>query len=224
MVVCTALDRAGVTAVLTGGSAATYYAPEAYQSSDIDFVAVRFGNTRTREAVDYQPGAIGFRVDRDCYRHPDSPYPIEFPPGPLAVGREFLSNWRTVRSAKGILHPTDSVKDRLAAFIHWHDRSGLSQALAVARAHPGEIDPCFAVWLSGIAAEGELAQDGEEAKTNSRTPRGRERLRSFIGALSPGTRPPARSAYHQCFEAGETGGGSLGQPLRYGPRLRRNLL
>lgn len=45
MAVCSALDRAGITAVLTGGSAATYYAPEAYQSSDIDFVAVRFGRT-----------------------------------------------------------------------------------------------------------------------------------------------------------------------------------
>jgi len=29
---CTALDRAGEVAVLCGGSAATYYAPEAYQS------------------------------------------------------------------------------------------------------------------------------------------------------------------------------------------------
>jgi hypothetical protein len=85
--VCTALDRTGVTAVLTGGSAATYYAPEAYQSSDIDFVAVRFGTTHPREAVDRQLGAIGIRVDKDCYRHPESPYPIEFPPGPLAVGR-----------------------------------------------------------------------------------------------------------------------------------------
>jgi hypothetical protein len=36
--VCTALDRDGITAVLTGGSAATFYAPEAYQSEDADFV------------------------------------------------------------------------------------------------------------------------------------------------------------------------------------------
>ncbi len=36
--VCTALEAAGTTAVLTGGSAATFYAPEAYQSVDIDFV------------------------------------------------------------------------------------------------------------------------------------------------------------------------------------------
>lgn len=54
--VCSALDRTGITAVLTGGSAATYYAPEAYQSSDIDFVAVRFGPT--------QPGSRGASTGR----------------------------------------------------------------------------------------------------------------------------------------------------------------
>lgn len=151
--VCSALDRTGITAVLTGGSAATYYAPEAYQSSDIDFVAVRFGRTRNREAVERQLGALGFHVDRDCYRHPESPYPIEFPPGPLAVGREFITSWRTVQTAAGILHvlhPTDSIKDRLAAFIHWNDRSGLSQALAVAKALPREIDlASIEVWAVG---------------------------------------------------------------------------
>ena len=36
--VCTALARAGVTAVLSGGGAATFYAPEAIQSYDLDFI------------------------------------------------------------------------------------------------------------------------------------------------------------------------------------------
>lgn len=141
--VCSALNQAGVTAVLTGGSAATFYAPEAYQSLDIDFVAVRFGSTRGRTIVAEHLQAIGFRPDKNCYRHALSPYPIEFPPGPLAVGREILTGWKTVRFAVGILHvlsPTDSVKDRLAAFIHWNDRAGLSQALAVAKAVPNEFD------------------------------------------------------------------------------------
>src|SRR5581483_1015680 len=35
---CTALARAGETAVLCGGSAASYYVPEVYRSLDIDFV------------------------------------------------------------------------------------------------------------------------------------------------------------------------------------------
>jgi len=36
--VCTALDHAGERALLVGGSAATFYAPDAYQSSDCDFI------------------------------------------------------------------------------------------------------------------------------------------------------------------------------------------
>ena len=161
MAVCTALDHAGVTAVLTGGSAATCYAPEAYQSSDIDFIAVRFGGTTSRGAVDSQLAAIGFRRAVDCYRHPESPYPIEFPPGPLAVGRELLTSWRTIREGDGILHilhPTDSVKDRLAAFIHWNDRAGLSQALAVARAQSGEIDVLsIEAWAEGEGGRAKFA-------------------------------------------------------------------
>ena len=38
LIVCTALERVGQTAILTGGGAATFYAPEAYQSRDLDFV------------------------------------------------------------------------------------------------------------------------------------------------------------------------------------------
>ena len=36
--VCSALDGVGVTAVLTGGSAATIYAPDAIQSFDLDLI------------------------------------------------------------------------------------------------------------------------------------------------------------------------------------------
>lgn len=35
----TVLDRAGVVAVLTGGSAATFYAAHSYQSHDLDFAS-----------------------------------------------------------------------------------------------------------------------------------------------------------------------------------------
>jgi hypothetical protein len=131
--VCTALDRVGVTAVLTGGSAATYYAPAAYQSVDIDFVAVVF-ETEDPEDVEREFASLGYRLERDHYRHESSPFPLEFPAGPLAVGGDLVREWSTERTADGVLHvlrPTDCCKDRLAAFFHWNDRSGLAQALAV---------------------------------------------------------------------------------------------
>lgn len=152
--VCTALDEIGVTVVLTGGSAATYYAPGAYQSNDIDYVVVEFqaGNT---EQAERRLADLGFRRQRDHYSHDTSPYPIEFPPGPLAVGRELLTHWRTERRSRTVLYvltPTDCCKDRLAAFIHWNDRSGLEQAIAVAQAVRDEIE--FADLAAWADAEG----------------------------------------------------------------------
>src|SRR5690606_901155 len=55
--VCTALDRAGTKAVLTGGSAATYYAPDAYQSGDLDFVIAFHGADAAEPAL----LALGYR-------------------------------------------------------------------------------------------------------------------------------------------------------------------
>jgi hypothetical protein len=74
--VCTALDRVGEHAVLCGGSAATYYAPEVYQSRDLDFV-LRFG-ARTRE-VDEALRPLGYlRAPERFYQHATIPYTVEF--------------------------------------------------------------------------------------------------------------------------------------------------
>lgn len=129
----TALDRVGITAVLTGGSAATFYAPDAYQSRDLDFVITLHGTGG--EAV---LRGLGYRRDVDCYVHPASPFPLEFPPGPLMVGDDHIARWNTARREVDelvhVLTPTDSCRDRLAAFLFWNDFSGLEQALAVRRA------------------------------------------------------------------------------------------
>jgi hypothetical protein len=65
--VCTALDRAGERALLVGGSAATYYAPQAYQSSDCDFILL-FG--ADPKSVIAALAAIGFiRAPEGYFRH-----------------------------------------------------------------------------------------------------------------------------------------------------------
>ena len=132
----------GVTAVLTGGSAATYYAPEAYQSADIDFVVVVF-EAEDPDNVEHELETLGYRRKRDHYRHESNPYSIEFPAGPLAVGGDLIREWRTEQIPGGILHvldPTDCCKDRLAAFFHWNDRAGLTQALAVYAVEGEQVD------------------------------------------------------------------------------------
>lgn len=143
--VCTALDRVGTRAVLTGGSAATYYAPDAYQSDDLDFV-IAFSAGEGQQAL----FDLGYERVGDFYRHPDSPFPLEFPPGPLAVGDDRIESWHTARRDGEVLYvlsPTDSCRDRLAALLFWTDYSGLEQALAVCRATWEDIDlPAIADW------------------------------------------------------------------------------
>lgn len=138
--VCTVLDRVGVTAVLTGGGAATLYAPAAIQSFDLDFVLEVYSDENS-------PGRaleeLGFRREGHDYRHRASRFQLEFPVGPLAIGDERIARWNTLRDGSGLLHvitATDSCRDRLAAFLHFQDRSALDQACAVYAAAKKQID------------------------------------------------------------------------------------
>ena len=138
--VCTALDRAGVEAVLTGGSAATFYAPDAYQSRDLDFILFSGDPTGAAEEALL---ALGYRRAGNHYEHRDNPLLLEFPPGPLAVGGDIIENFSVLQDETRVLRvltPTDCCKDRLAAFFHWSDRGALEQALAVALACTDRID------------------------------------------------------------------------------------
>ena len=135
---CTALDRAGYQAVLTGGSAATYYAPNAYQSYDVDFVITLRG-----EGGEDVLASLGYRRKGNYYVHHDAPFPLEFPKGPLAVGEDLIKSWTTVEREGEVLHvlsPTDCCRDRLASFLFWNDFAGLEQAIAVFHARSSEVD------------------------------------------------------------------------------------
>ena len=85
--VCTELAHVGTVAVLTGGSAATYYAPEAYQSQDADFV-ITFSSDAERAAVTLRD--LGYRELGGTYKHDRNIFTLEFPPGPLAIGNDSL--------------------------------------------------------------------------------------------------------------------------------------
>ena len=59
------------------------------------------------------------------------------------IGDEIITRWITSQREHELLHvlsPTDSARDRLAAFLHWNDFSALEQALAVCAAQRREID------------------------------------------------------------------------------------
>jgi hypothetical protein len=128
-----ALARARIRAVLTGGACATIYSDGAYTSHDLDFV---LQSRVTQSALDDALATAGFNRVGDRYEHPRSPFWLEFPPGPLGIGGD--ADVRPVRIRLGAttllaLSPTDSCRDRLAAFYHWNDRQSLAAAIAIAR-------------------------------------------------------------------------------------------
>jgi hypothetical protein len=54
------------------------------------------------------------------------------------VGNEHVEHIESIATEHGpilVLSPTDSVKDRLAAFFHWNDRQGLDQARMIVAKH-----------------------------------------------------------------------------------------
>ena len=131
-IVSEALEDAGIVAVLSGGAAVSIYTNNRYQSQDLDFVT---SESMSRLAAALAP--LGFQKGDDRYfRHPNSEFYVEFPPGPPAVGNTIITEWTRLETAFGaiqILSPTQMVMDRLAAFIHWNDPQALDQAVLVAR-------------------------------------------------------------------------------------------
>lgn len=129
-IVCAALDRKGTTAVLTGGGAATIYSAEAYKSRDLDFV-LSFDSPRAAAPLT----ELGFTLDGSTYTHPNTPFTLDFPPGPLTIGSDVVTAWDTLNEDNRVLHiikPTDSVLDRFVAYVHWNELASLEIAAKVA--------------------------------------------------------------------------------------------
>ncbi len=125
------LRRRGIEVVLTGGSCVTIYSHNAYVSADLDFIDNSF--TR-RKKLKEAMAEIGFVEERRYFRHPEVELLVEFPAGPLSVGREPVKEIVVLEYDTGnlaIISPTDCVKDRLAAYYHWGDRQSLKQAVLV---------------------------------------------------------------------------------------------
>jgi hypothetical protein len=134
LAVATALEKAGARAVLTGGACAAIHTAGAYESEDLDFL---LESVPSQARLDEAMSSVGFSRRRDQYFHSGTRFFVEFPPGPLGIGRDLAI--RPVRKRIGrrgrgiaILSATDSCRDRLAAFYHWNDRQSLEAAVRIA--------------------------------------------------------------------------------------------
>jgi hypothetical protein len=130
----------GINLVLSGGAAVSIYSSGRYVSLDLDMVnvySVRFSLIRMAMQE------IGFEERARCFKHPDSQFFVEFPPGPLTIGDEPVRQINSIELPTGtlkVISPTDSVKDRLAAYYHWGDRQSLEQAILVSEESDIDLD------------------------------------------------------------------------------------
>jgi len=131
--VCHKLNEKDIDAVLVGGSCVSIYTKNKYVSYDLDFVS-----HATLKDLAAALNDLGFK--RESSRHfvrTDCTYFIEFVAPPLSIGRERVKKEEVIKTPFGnisLLSPTDSVKDRLAAYYHWNDPQALEQAVMVAKA------------------------------------------------------------------------------------------
>ena len=123
----------GIDSILVGGACVSIYTKNKYESFDLDFVT-----HATIKEVSSVLAELGFKRDKSRhFIHPECPFFIEFVAPPAAVGNEPLKGENTLKTSSGtlvLMTPTDSVKDRLAAYYYWNDPQALEQALMVAEA------------------------------------------------------------------------------------------
>jgi hypothetical protein len=174
-----ALADHGIRAVLTGGACASIHSNGSYVSEDVDFVLE--GRVQLAR-LDQAMASVGFEREANRYVHPLTSFWVEFPRGPLALGADLdvtpvLLDGRKARVLA--LSPSDSCRDRLAAFYHWNDRQSLDVAVKIAARHPVDLVG-IRRWSEG---EGQLARFGEFL---------RERARRAARSAGAGKRPRAR--------------------------------
>ncbi|KAA0228136.1 MAG: hypothetical protein AKCLJLPJ_00987 [Fimbriimonadales bacterium] len=154
--VCTALMRGGVKVVLTGGSAASIYAPEVYQSRDADFLTYAMKSPSNLMTV---LSGLGFEQSGGFFIHTAVPTTLDFLDEEIRIGSDVVERYETLEEdglTLYILTPTDCVRDRLASFFWFHDRSALVAACGVSAARSRDVD------LAEIAEWAE--REGETAK------------------------------------------------------------
>jgi len=134
------LEENGIHAVLSGGTAVSYFTENRYSSYDIDLVNQY---SVSRKKIQFVMERLGFLETGRYFTYPETQFFIEFPPGPVTVGVEPVRKIEVIEMHTGVLHiisSTDSVKDRLAAYYHWGDEQCLYQAALIRQATAIDLD------------------------------------------------------------------------------------
>ncbi len=138
--ICQKLLDIDIKTTLSGGFCVEIYSFGEYTSMDIDLVdqSIYRHNEIKKKMLE-----LGFSEQGKHFRHPDMEYTVEFPASPLAIGQELIKEISEIETDYGVLRiitPTDSVKDRLAAYYFWNDARSLEQAVLVALKNEIDFD------------------------------------------------------------------------------------
>ncbi|TAN43601.1 MAG: hypothetical protein EPN22_09835 [Nitrospirae bacterium] len=122
--ICCKLTERGIDALIVGGACVSIYTKNKYLSGDIDFIS-------HAEMKDLSSALAELGFKRESSRHFEKkgcPFFIEFVPPPAAIGEAPVKGKNELKTRYGkiaLLTPTDSAKDRLAAYYHWNDPQAL---------------------------------------------------------------------------------------------------
>ena len=134
------LRKSGITVVLSGGACVAIYSDYKYVSKDLDFIGK---NLIDHKNISLAMKEIGFYKEGKYYFHPDSQFFVEFISGPLSIGEDPINDIRELEFSTGIVRiisPTESIKDRLAAYYYWNDIQSLEQAILIANNQEFDIN------------------------------------------------------------------------------------
>jgi hypothetical protein len=135
VIISEALERAGITATLSGGGAVSIYSRNQYMSYDLDFVTSASSHLLLQAIA---PLGFAPSASKRLFEHPRTQWLVEFPPGPLGFGGRVIDHrsievLQTEYGALRVITPTLCVIDRLAGYWHWKDRQCWDQAVLICR-------------------------------------------------------------------------------------------
>jgi hypothetical protein len=135
------LTKNGISALLVGGSVVSIYTDNKYESEDLDFISPHDHQEilEVMSKIEFTPQPKGNKN----LSHPHCPITVEFPARTAIIGSapEKVTHEVEINNVKvRMLSPTQSVMDRLAAYIAWKDVQGLDQAEWISERHQVDFE------------------------------------------------------------------------------------
>ena len=134
-------EERGVRAVLVGGTVVEFYTAGGYTTADIDMVLPPLERKEIKTVME----ALGLVRSGDYrhWSHPQIPFPVEFPPGPLQIGHLVVVDLNEIEiegMKLKILKVEDILLDRMVMAQEWDDLQAQVQAEMLMYAHYDEMD------------------------------------------------------------------------------------